>query len=317
MKRIILFSFILSMVSSLSAQHFPDSQKEGKYYTVNGAKLWTVSFGKGEPLFIIAGGPGLAHFIMRTLDSLSLDNTLVYYDAFGRGKSNTAQNLSEYTLKRDIDDLEGLRKAMGFKKINILSHSYGTVVGQGYALRYPENVNHLILISPLHSNAMWQESDDNYNREIKTNYPEVWDTLTIIRKQGYKSASTLHQSIFYRLPMGITYAYNPENLDVLSHIDYPNHWNSRLYYQMTGEDGDFTVGGDMGRFDYRSELINLKMPVLIIAGRFDRIAVPWMMVQYKKYCPQVQLVMFEKSGHYPFLEEYDKTMAVIRAFLKK
>ena len=86
---------------------------------------------------------------------------------------------------------------------------------------------------------------------------------------------------------------------------------------MTGEDGDFTVGGDMGRFDYRSELINLKMPVLIIAGRFDRIAVPRMMVQYKKYCPQVQLVMFEKSGHYPFLEEYDKTMAVIRAFLKK
>ncbi|WP_243346860.1 alpha/beta fold hydrolase [Parabacteroides sp. FAFU027] len=317
MKRIILFTFILSMATVLTAQHFPDSQKDGKYYTVNGAKLWTVSFGKGKSLFIIAGGPGYAHFGLRTLDSLSLDNTLVYYDAFGRGKSDTAQNLSEYTLKRDIDDLEGLRKAMGFKKINILGHSYGSVVAQGYALRYPENVNHLILISPLHSNAMWQENNDNCNREIKINYPEVWDTLMIIRKQGYKSTSPLYQRLCERIPLGFLYAYNPENLNILAQLKYPNRLNPRIYYQMTGEDGDFTVGSDIGRFDYRNELKNLKMPVLIIAGRFDRVSVPWMMVQYKEYCPQAQLVMFEKSGHFPFLEEYDKTMAVIRAFLKK
>ena len=51
---------------------------------VNGAKLWTVSFGTGDPLFIISGGPGSAHIGMRGLDSLSTSNTLVYYDAFGR-----------------------------------------------------------------------------------------------------------------------------------------------------------------------------------------------------------------------------------------
>jgi proline iminopeptidase len=48
---------------------------------------------------------------------------LVYYDAFGRGKSDTAKVVTEYSLERDIEDLEGLRKAMGFSKINILGHS--------------------------------------------------------------------------------------------------------------------------------------------------------------------------------------------------
>jgi len=33
---------------------FLDSEADGKYYEVNGAKLWTLSFGEGEPLFFIA-----------------------------------------------------------------------------------------------------------------------------------------------------------------------------------------------------------------------------------------------------------------------
>ena len=68
-------------------------------------------------------------------------------------------------LKRDIADLEELRKAMGYAKTNILAHSYGTVVAQGYAIKYPDNVSHLILLAPFHSYAMWQENDDNSNKE--------------------------------------------------------------------------------------------------------------------------------------------------------
>jgi proline iminopeptidase len=36
-----LFIFLVSIISlSATAQSFPDSQKDGKYMTVNGAKLW-------------------------------------------------------------------------------------------------------------------------------------------------------------------------------------------------------------------------------------------------------------------------------------
>ena len=315
-KLILIFSIVLFTIS-VAGQSFPDSETDGRYYEVNGAKLWVVSFGEGDPLFFIAGGPGGTHYGLRSFDSLSTTNTLVYYDGFGRGKSDTAKNVTEYTLERDIEDLEGLRTAMGFDKINVLGHSYGGVVAQGYAIKYPDNVSHLILANTFHSYLMWQANDDNCNHEIKTNYPEVWKELMEVREQGAISSDKIHQEIYGRVPYGFLYAYNAGRFAKHTRKPYPNSFNSKLYYQMVGKDGDFIVGSDIGNFDFRKDLKNLDMPILIVAGRFDRVAVPTQMVKYKEYCPQAEFVMFEKSGHNPQVEEPAKEFALIREFLKK
>ncbi len=309
--------FILILCSTIFGQTFPDSETDGEYYEVNGAKLWTVSFGEGVPLFFIAGGPGGTHYGLRRFDSLSTTNTLVYYDAFGRGKSDTAKNVTEYSLQRDIEDLEGLRKTMGFSKINILGHSYGGVVAQGYAIKYPENVSHLILANSFHSYLMWQENCDNSNHEIKTNYPEVWEELMSVREQGSVSSDPIHYEIYDRVPYGFLYGYNPENFKPSGRKPYPYKTNRNLYYQMVGRDGDFELTSDIGTFDFRKQLKNLEMPTLIYGGRYDRVAVPWMMVQFKMYCPQAEFVMFERSGHNPQVEEPVATIALIREFLSK
>ncbi len=315
-KLIYAFAFIF-FTARATAQPFPDSQTDGKYYTINGSKIWTVSFGKGDPIFFIAGGPGGTHFGLRSFDSLSTTNTLVYYDGFGRGKSDTAKDVKEYSLERDIEDLEGLRKAMGYAQINILGHSYGGLVAQGYAIKYQNHVKHLILASTFHSFIMWQENDDNSNHEIKTSYPEVWDTLMIVREQGAISSDSIHQKIYGRVPYGFLYAYNPDHFLKRGKKPYPNPFNSKLYYQMVGKDGDFIVGSDIGNFDFRKQLKDLKMPILITAGRYDRVAVPWMMVKYKEYCPQAKFVMFERSGHNPQVEEPARNFSIIREFLEK
>lgn len=316
-----IFITLLLCISSLQlvAQQFPDSYTGGKYYTVNGAKLYTVTVGKGEPLLIIPGGPGSSHPGYRRFDSLTVNSNIqvVYYDAFGRGKSDTAKDIKEYSIERDIEDVEGLRKAMHLDKISLLGHSYGSVVAQGYALKYPEHTKRLIIANGFHSYIMWQENDDNCNHEIKENYPEVWDTLMQLREQGYVSSDAVCQKIYGRVPYGFLYAYNPDNFISRGSKPYPNSFNSRLYYQMVGKDGDFIVGNDIGNFDYRKELKNLKMPVLIIAGRYDRVAVPSMQVKYKEYCPQAQFVMFEHSGHNPQVEEPEKEFALIKEFMSK
>ena len=170
-----------------------------------------VTYGQGDPLIIIPGGPGSAHKSYRRFDSLAHSSTLIYFDAFGRGKSDTARELSEYSLERDIDDIEGLRKSLSLDMVNVLGHSYGGLVAQGYALKYPKHLKHLVLANTFHSYLMWQENDDNSNREIKTNYPEVWDTLMKIRERGYVSSDMLHQEIYSRVPYGFLYSYNPDN----------------------------------------------------------------------------------------------------------
>jgi proline iminopeptidase len=310
----ILLLIILS--TAVCGQSFPDNETDGKYFEVNGKNIWTVSFGEGESLFIIAGGPGNAHYYLRSFDSLSTTNTLIFFDGFGRGKSDTARNVTEYSLERDIDDLEELRKAMKYSSINILGHSYGGIVAQGYAIKYPDKVNHLILVNSFHSYLMWQENCDNSNHEIKTNYPEVWKELMKVREQGAVSSDKIHRDL-YSVPYGFLYSYNPENFRKRKKSTYPNRMNYDLYYQMVGKDGDFIVSNDIGNFDFRKQLKDLKMPILIIAGRYDRVAVPWMMVKYKEYCPQAEFVMFEYSGHQPQVEEPEETIALIRDFLSK
>jgi proline iminopeptidase len=317
MKKIFALFFSFSFIFFVKAQTFPDSHTDGKYVTVDGAKLWVVLVGKGEPLIIIPGGPGNNHYGYRRFDSLASNNLIVYFDAFGRGKSDTAKDISEYTLARDIEDIEGLRVALGFDKINVLGHSYGGVVAQGYALKYPEHVKHLILANTFHSYVMWQENDDNSNREIKENYPEVWDTLMILRKHGYISSDSICQEIYGRVPYGFLYAYNPENFRGRGGKPYPNPINTKMYYQMVGKDGDFIVGSDIGSFDYRKQLKDLAMPVLIYGGRYDHVAVPSQMVKFKEYCPQAKFVMFEHSGHNPQVEEPQKDFKLIEDFLSK
>ncbi|MES2274676.1 MAG: alpha/beta hydrolase [Bacteroidota bacterium] len=295
-----------------------DSKTDGKYVRVNGAKLWVVTVGEGDPIIFIAGGPGNAHPGLRSFDDLAQNHhQLIYFDGFGRGKSDTAQVLSEYTLNRDIEDIEGLRKALKLDKISVLGHSYGGVVAQGYAVKYPEHLSHLILANTFHSFIMWQENDDNSNREIKANFPDIWNELTRIRDKGAVSSDARHQEIYGRVPYGFLYAYNPSKFEGNGKSDYPNPNNTKLYYQMVGKDGDFIVGSDIGTFDYRKQLKDLKMPVLIIAGRYDRVAVPYMMVKFKQYCPQAEFVMFEHSGHNPQVEEPVREFSVINAFLSR
>jgi proline iminopeptidase len=139
----------------------------------------------------------------------------------------------------------------------------------------------------------------------------------ILRNQGFVSSDSIHQAIYGRVPYGFLYAYNPDyflkNLDP----DYPNRFNYDLYYQMVGKDGDFIVGSDIGSFDYRKQLKNLSMPVLIMAGRFDRVGVPKFEIQYKRFCPQAKFVMFERSGHNPQKEEPAKLHAIVKEFMGK
>lgn len=275
MKKIILLIVTFLFVAILYAQNYPSSYTDGKYIEVNGAKLYVVLAGHGDPLIIIPGGPGGSHIGYRVFDSLAKDNEIIYFDAFGRGKSDTAKDVKEYTLARDIEDIDGLRKALHFEKLNVLGHSYGGVVAQGYALKYPEHVNHLILANTFHSYLMWQANDDNSNHEIKTNYPEVWDSLMIIREAGAVSSDPQHQRLYSKVPYGFLYAYNPDNFLSRGRKPYPNPFNAKLYYQMVGRDGDFIVGSDIGNFDYRKELKNLKMPVLIYGGIMEEDTTGW------------------------------------------
>ena len=302
---VVLILFITQTTS------FP--QQKDNYASVNGEKIWYQVKGQGEPIVLIAGGPGDSHlYFTPWFDTLAENHKVIYFDAFGRGKSSHAKNKEEYSFQRDVDDLEGLRMALGFEKWNVLGHSYGGMVAQAYAIQHPSSVNKLILVDTFYDAGMWQENDNNSNYVMKTQCPEQWDKLMKIREEGYLSSSPEHIKV-YKIPSGLLYWYNPENRTRMRSDSLS--WNTDVYYQIVGIDGDFIIGGDIGKLDFRRDLKKLKMPILITAGRYDRISDPRFAIKYKMYAPQAEFVMFEKSGHNPYVEEREKFFKVLNDFL--
>ncbi len=135
-----------------------------------------------------------------------------------------------------------------------------------------------------------------------------------LRNEGKSSSSKEHIKA-YSVPSGLLYFYDASNAYKVRRDSLI--MNTDVYYRIAGKDADFLISGDIGPLDFRSKLKTLKMPVLILEGRFDRISIPRFSIKYKEYAPRAEFVMFEKSGHEMFVEEPEKTIKVITEFLKK
>ena len=290
-------------------------EPEGGFATVNGKQIWYRAEGQGEPILLIPGGPGASHsYMWPNLSSLSKDFQVIYYDPYGRGASDFADHPAEYTFMRDVDEIEGLRLALHLPKINLYGHSYGAMVVQAYALKYPESVSHIILVSPFHSAEAWQKgNNDTWNEQLRNQVPETWNRLQEMRKQGHLSCEAEYQRVQDQIPMTPSYYYNPSIKDDSGTFDV----NQEIYCQLAGADADVVLGGDMASLDFRPRLREIKAPTLILASRWDRTAIPRFTTEYKDLMPQATFVMFEESGHLPFIEEPAEHDKIVTEFLKK
>ncbi len=137
--------------------------------------------GRADPIFGIAGGPGigstrLAVSYPRLYDALQADHDIVLVDQRGTGDSHPLKctvvaaparvfdempdtralaqcrdrlakdaDLKQYTTRSAVVDLEAVRQALGYGKINLLGISYGTRVALEYLRRYESNVRAIVV----------------------------------------------------------------------------------------------------------------------------------------------------------------------------
>ena len=317
MKRNLILSIILLFISTFVFAQSPEifSKFKPKYYTVNGYKINVEELGKGDPIVFIAGGPGNSHDYMQgAFGKYYKTNKVIFIDFLGRGLSDNAKDVSEYSVDNDVEVLESIRKQLHLEKITIVGHSYGTVNAQAYAIKYPKNVKKMILISGFHSAEMWQANCDSYNHYSKTHFPEVWHKVDSLRNLGFVSSDSEFIKVYGSLPTKYIYYHDTSKKQNVPKEKFRG-MNTDVYYSIVGSDADFQIGGSMINQDYRRKLKDLDFPTLIIAGRYDGVSTPEYAVKYKTYMPQAKFVMFEKSGHNPYLEEPEKFYKLFEEFL--
>lgn len=283
-------------------------------HEINGYKINVEVLGSGDPIVFLAGGPGNSHDYMQgNFGQYYKTNKVIFIDFLGRGLSDDAQNNSEYSVNNDVEILEGVRKALGLGVFSIVGHSYGAVHAQAYVLKYPERVNKLMLINGFHSGEMWQANCDSYNHYAKTHFPELWKKVDSLRALGYVSNDSIFSDLYGSFPTKYIYYHNTKLMQKVPSIKYRG-MNPDVYYSIIGRDADFFVGGSMIDLDFRRQLKNIKSQTIVIAGRYDGVSTPEYAVQYKQFMPQAEFVMFEQSGHNPYLEEPEKFYKLFEDF---
>lgn len=288
-----------------------------QFIEVDGYKINVETLGEGDPIFFFAGGPGSGHDYMQGhFGQYYETHQVVFIDFLGRGMSDDAKNVDEYSIENDVHITEEIRKALGLGKISVFGHSYGTVPAQAYAIKYPDNVNQMILLNGFHSGEMWQANCDSYNHYSKTHFPEKWKTIDSLRDLGYVSSDSIFMEAYGSLPTRYIYWHNTKMSGNYPQKKYRG-FNGDVYYAIIGRDADFLVSGSMIDTDFRRQLKDLDIPTLIVAGRYDGVSTPEYALQYKEFMPQAEFVMFEDSGHNPYVEETEKFFKTLDEFLDK
>jgi proline iminopeptidase len=270
---------------------------------VNGYQLYYRAVGEdagSPPVVLVHGGPGHSSLSFKNaFDFLAEHTRVVYYDQRGSGNSQSKPADADYTVDELVDELEALRRdVIRADRIDVIGHSFGGAVAQRYALRHPEHVDRLVLIgSVLINNGMssrfvWQWFG-----------PALYTTAL-----GWPPADPDAADAWF------TRSANADTADRLF-----DKTQSRLL------DGTGTLSFAPWRdislsavgADYKTQLARLDVPTMFIYGAADS---PYtgkpVADEICSIVPHCTVVGFDRSGHWPFLEEPEKFQQVLRAFLQ-
>jgi proline iminopeptidase len=278
---------------------------------INGTQLYYKAMGKGEPLFVLHGGPGGSHrYFLPHMEQLADQYQLVFYDQRGTGLSNGRLDLKAISIDQFVEDLEALRVAFGFDKISLIGHSWGAVIALFYAFKYQAHINKLILVDarPV-TNTFLVEQGQTVKQRLGRLSPEERQTLNTTCKRSSAELSSEARTECLKLDAALRFSDPAKALTMDATIEENTAKNASTIQSL------ITTSFNRRQHDIDASLKTLSIPTLIIHGDFDPI--PIGSSEYiQQRIPASQLVIIKQSGHFPFVEQPEKFFAAIRAFMR-
>lgn len=250
--------------------------------------------GSGPPTLVI----GSEIYYPRTFSkNLRKHLKLIFLDhrGFGISPKRDMQN-SEFELDALIDDMEHVRKKLGFDKIIVIGHSGHGFMALEYAKKYPEHVSHVVMLGIIPNlseknneaiNQFWQEfASPERKAALEKNEKELPD-----EKLKHLPIDQQFIQQYIRSTPKIWYDY---------HFNASPLWEGvEINMQMLGY-----VWGTLFRdIDITKGLDKLNKPVFLGLGKYDFLAPYTLWEPVRSQFKDLTIRVFDKSGHTPQLEE--------------
>jgi proline-specific peptidase len=271
--------------------------------SIRGISLNVKIMGQGYPLVLMHGGPGADLYTLMAFKPCADQFTLVFYDHRCNGRSAGA-DVTSMTMENLTADADALRQALGFEKWAVLGHSFGGYVAMEYALRYPQNLSHLLLVDTGGENRWAQEKapEELAKRGFS---PEMVD-LTRRYFNGQIEPNEMFPSL-----MKLSKAYNPYTK--LSQLPQMLFWG--LQSKLQPETFIYSESHFLKGWTIMDRLGEIKVPTLVMSGRQDFIYPPEHQEQLAAGIPNARLVLIDRAGHNPHDEQPAKTLKAVRDFI--
>lgn len=235
------------------------------------------------------------------LPALQKDHRVLIFDFPGYGLSGKPLH-RDYSLKRQLDAAEALMHSLGVVDFDLLAHDMGNSVACELLRRreqggYPFELKSLTLL--------------NGGIYMEMHQPLLTQRLLRTPVLGALFARLSSWRMF-RLQYPNVYAH-PEQF---SEMHYRNQWalmmnndGRRVLHKIAGYMHERTRMGDQ----WTGPLHRLELPLKVIWGKEDPIAVRDIAMKLSLHSHSARLVMLKDVGHYPQLEAPDQVAAAISA----
>lgn len=292
----------------------PESVASLESVTVGGVRQWILIRGhnrRNPVLLFLHGGPGmpsmyLAHRFQRSLERSFV---VVHWDRRGAGKSYSQDTPPEsMSVTQEVSDtvelVNVLRTRFSQPKVYLVGHSYGSYLGMIVAERHPELFHAYVGIGQLaFAGKRNTDLQDRWIRE-KARLHRNRKVLEQLDAHGpisrekwlFRYGGALHHGTSFTTLLMIGLRAPEYSLrDALNVRKGVGFTHAHLRFD--------AITGDLADAVRRVEL-----PVYFFTGRYDLTDPSENTVEYAAIldAPRKQLVWFEDSAHFPFLEEPEK-----------
>jgi proline iminopeptidase len=279
------------------------------YIDVPGGRVWYRSVGEGgTPLLCLHGGPGFTHYYLEPLEALADRRRVIFYDQLGCGNADRPDDVSLWTVDRFVEELVQVRAALGLDELHLFGSSWGGMLAMQYVLDRQPTLRSLILCGSPASMIRWVRDCD----ELLAAQPA--QTREVIRQHeadGFTACPEYQAAIlgFYRQHVCRLRPWPPGLERSFAAAGY------QVYNTMNGP-SEFTVTGTMKTWDIMDRLGEIRIPALLVGGRYDE-CTPGHMAEMHRRMPGSQLATIEDASHLCFAEQPAVFNALVNEFLNR
>jgi proline-specific peptidase len=276
---------------------------------VPGGRIWyhKTGTGTGTPVILLHGGPGFSSFYLKSLEGLAGNRPVVRYDQLGGGKSARTSDTTIFTINHFVQELDSLRSALGYDKVHLVGHSWGTILGLEYYKAHPEHVVSLTLASAALDIPAWEKHARSL---VKTLSDSAQRAIALAEADGNFAAPGYQHALeeFY----GRYVWLHPVPADLDSTFQTVNQ---EIYSYMQGP-SEFTITGTLKAYDATPFLRQVKVPVLFTVGEFDE-ANPVTIRRQAAMTSGAQVVVIPGAAHITTWDNPEFMLDVVRTFLAR